>query len=98
MSKYIQTFRLVFFTLLLYIWVAETVEFPGEKKGELKKDYVLREFNTFVDAKFPDTPLVNFIQSWVSSALSKLIDYLVMKLAKEGSFEKLKGELAAFFP
>lgn len=98
MNKYIQTFRLAFFILLLYIWVAETVEFPGEKQGELKKDYVLREFNQFVDSKFPNTPLVDFVQSWVSAALGKLIDYLVMKLAKEGSFEKLKAELYSFFP
>lgn len=97
MSKYVSTFRLAFFTLLLYVWTAETIQFPGEKQGEAKKDFVIREFNSIVDTKFPNTPLVDFFQGLLAKALGAVIDWLVAKLKAEGSMDQLQKELAGFF-
>ena len=97
MNKYVHFLRLIFFTVMLYVLVAEVVEFPGEKKGEAKKDFILRSFNEGVDAKFPNTPWIDFIQAWVSKAISALIDYTVAKAKAEGGLDKIKAEVLSFF-
>lgn len=97
MSKYVHFLRLIIFTAMLYILVAEVVEFPGEKQGEAKKDFILRSFNEGVDSKFPNTPWIDFIQAWVSKAIGKLVDWLVAKAKAEGGLDKIKAEVLSFF-
>lgn len=98
MSKYVDTIKLVLFTLILYIWSAESILLPGEKQGEAKKDFVLREFNAVFDAKLPNVPLVDTIQALLSTLLGKLIDWLVAQLKKSGDMAKLQAEITSFFP
>jgi len=97
MSKYLNTFKLMFFTLILYIWTAENIEFPGEKQGENKKDFVLREFNAVVDSKLPNVPFVDAIQSLFSNLLGRLIDWAVEKLKQNADYNKLQAEILSFF-
>lgn len=97
MTKYVNFVRLLFFTVMLYIMVAEVVEFPGEKQGESKKDFILRSFNEGVDARFPNTPWIDMIQAMLSKALSALIEYLLAKAKAEGGLDKVKTEVLNFF-
>jgi hypothetical protein len=98
MSNYLSTIQLVIFTLILYVWSAESILFPGEKQGESKKDFVLREFNAVFDAKLPNVPLIDTIQALLSGLLGRVIDWLVAKLKTSGDMKKLEEMIAGFFP
>jgi hypothetical protein len=88
----------MFFTLMLYVWSSETILFPGEKQGENKKDFILRAYNEIIDQKFPNTPLLNWVQALIGGLLSKLIEALVVKMkANNSDMEGLKKQIGEFF-
>ncbi len=97
MQKWTDLLKLAFFTLMLYIWTADWIIFPGEKQGEQKKDFVLREYDELIDAKFPNVPWIDFIQAIVKKLLGKWIDWIVSQLNKNGDMKKLQAEVLGFF-
>lgn len=97
MSKYLTTLKLLVFCVILYIWSADTIEFPGEKQGEDKKKFVLRSFNEVVDAKLPNIPLVDTIQALISGFLGQFIDWAVAQLKKNADYVALQNEITGFF-
>lgn len=97
MAKYYNFFRVLFFTLMLYLWTSEVILFPGEKQGEDKKSFVLSKFNELVDEKLPNIPWIDAIQAMISKLLSDVIDKLVAKMKAQADLAKLQAEIAAFF-
>lgn len=98
MKSFGDNVKWVLFTLILFVWSAEFIKFPGQGAGQSKKDWIVKEADAEFDKLLPDNTVGKWAQGMLTKVVSAVIDWVVGMANKEGSFDKIKEMLASFFP